>query len=340
MRESQTGIPLQVEPGGTNAFDFVTLSQESWRHLKRGLISRPQEIPGLSGLLDRSIKNVFSKYIDSARPPPVVVWSLLTDEPLESNECHFDYRRPEGITEEDELNYYIGIHQLNDWGTDLAARYWISHSSKHSIVRKTGEIYSDICINNGQKIFYKHAYEIMEQVKASAGEHGQNIEDAIFKALFQHDFRDIDIVVLQAKIADCQTLNQLALHLGKSLPKINETRISRSLNMHEKDSDIKRLSKRTILSMLKYGNHSQPGIVEIIVMQPAAVLISGVITLSVFTDIFTRIAAGTLGGIVITGLPYGYVLFHETVHDYQTDCKFNGFIPLTLTSIGKHVINR
>lgn len=339
MSELQIGAEPYVESNKTNAFDFVTQSQESWRNLKRGIISRPQEIPSLSNVLDRTIKKVFSEYIVATRPPTLVAWSVLKDEPLEPMGRQFKRRRPEEITEPDEDNYYIGIHQLNEWGTDFAVRYWLSHSPKHSVLQKIGEIYVDISINSGHKIAYKQAYELMEQVQTSAKQRGQNFEDAVFKALFQHDFSDINMVVSQEKIADCQTINQLALHLGKSLPKNNTTQILRSLDTldtQKKDSELKRLSKRIILSMLIGGGQSQPGIVEIVAAQPTTT--GGIAASFAAPDILTGIAAGTLVG-AITSTPYGYVLLHETVHDYQTDREFIGFIPLTLTSIGKRSVN-
>lgn len=339
MSELQTEVLAATELSTTNHFGFVSQSQNSWRRLKRGIISRPQEIPSLSNALDTSIKKVFSTYINVNRPPTVVAWSVLRDEPLEPKGCQFDKRRPDGITEQDEEAYFTGIRQLNEWSTDFAAQYWLSHSPKHSLFQRIGKIYADISINSGQKIAYKQAYGLMEQVQLYAKKSGQNFEDAVFKALFQHDFSPVNMIISQSGIAECKTLDELALYLGKSLPKNNSTNILRSLYAQENESELIKLSKRTILSMLTGGWQSQPGIVEIVVAQPAAMFTAGAVGGATAIDVLTGIAAGTLGG-VISGTLWGYALIHETVHDYQTDKNFNGFIPLTLVSIGKRPVNQ
>lgn len=308
-----------------NQYDFIVQSQESWRTLSRDILSRPQELPFLSRILDTSIKSVFSEYIDENRAPTLLAWSVLVDEPRKPQYWQTP-RFPSEWNDETKVKYLCGIQQLNEWATDFTAQYWLSHLSKNQTLQAAAWTYALLQIE-AQKAGYPLAFSLMNGVQESVK--FQKFEDVIFQALFQHKFDNINTIIRYSGIDHCQTIDQLALSLGDRLPKNTITKKLLTLAHTKGEPLLKKLGKRILLSTMVGGVQRYPGVVEIILGQDVAkaAMLSGVIA-----PLNPLFGAEFALGFSTVFSPAWYALFHETVHDYQSDSRFNGLIPTKIQS--------
>lgn len=312
-------------------YSYILDSQSAWRKLRRGVISRPQEIPGISTVLDESIKIVFSSYLDQARPTSIVAWSVLKDEPLEPLWGRLSRRRPEAIAAQDERAYLFGITELNEWAVDFATKYWFTHASQTTLVQRLGAVYANICTGTGQKLMYGHTYRTMEQIGRTVEARYGYFDDAVFRALFLHDAHHLNRLVSEAYGSRLQSLDQLALHLGKQQKQKTFTTYAIDSEAKQSTVEIDGLFKRTLESFVMVGFQDHPGVIELIVAQQALVFGAyAVATTAVSGDILWGVTSGTIGGTLASSLMGGYALIHEAIHDYSRDRMFNGLIPLTL----------
>lgn len=310
--------------------DILRQSQQAWRDVSRGNISRPQEIPKIASFLDKSAKQVFGEYLDPGRPLPIVAWSVLRDEPrAKADRPKITCRYPAEIQTWREA-YLVGIRQLNEWGTDFAAQHWLS-SASNPILKSIGGIYAKTCIKVGQEIVYPDAYRLMERIRLSSGDF-RDFKTAVFAALFKHDFSSLNEFVAKSKIVEgCNTLDNLALYLGTTTLQKNDVQGLRNISSVFADRLSPSISKgRILFSLLSGGQWSQPGVIEIIVAQPVSMAAVGSFATAALTNPLFGAKIGIAGGL-LGGIPLCFNLIHETVHDYQTDEKFAGFVPVTIS---------
>lgn len=313
-----------------NFHNILRQSQQAWRNAPRGNISRPQEIPKIASFLDKSAKQVFGEYLDPGRPLPIVAWSVLRDEPrAKADRPKITCRYPAEIQTRREA-YLVGIRQLNEWGTDFAAQHWLS-SAANPILKSIGGIYAKTCIQVNQKTIYSEAYELMENIRLASG-NCSGFNTAVLTALFRHNFSLLNGFIAKSKIAEgCGTLDELALYLGKTALQKNDVRGWRNISSVFAD----RLSpgvlkERILFSLLSGGQWSQPGVIEIIVAQPVSIAAMGSFATTALTNPLFGAKIGIASGIM-SGAPLCFNLIHETVHEYQTDGKFAGFVPISIS---------
>lgn len=221
---------------------------------------------------------------------------------------------------------YLGITHFNEQATDIATRYWLSHASKYPLFHQLGEFYSNFCYTVSQRILYQNASRLMKRLRSEALSHQQSFDQALFLALFQHDFQEVNAIASSANIDGCQTVDQLALSLGKRLPMHHPSRLSGNLAIEENDSNLKKLSKRIMRTMVLGGYYDHPlGVINIVVSQPAAILIGGMATFAP-ADLLRGISSSVIGSAVASSI-LGYSLPHEAIHFYSSNSNYVGLIP-------------
>lgn len=306
-------------------FDYIEKSQESWKRLHRGRVSRPRELPMISHALDASMKHMFAEYIPQDRPVPIMVWSILRDEPLDQT-FSSKIRTPPEILREDEHAYTLGIYQINEWATDYATRYWFAHAGKHMLLRQMQAVYAEVSTLQS-RLNASRTYRFMDRVEYVAKERGRDFHHAVFSALFTHDFSHLDDCVREANIGGCHSVNELALFTGKKQGKTSLTKLFLSLHSESKNP-VKRGIKRTLVSIMTGGVHEEPGIIYIHLAPPIleSFFVGG---MGAGIDLFVGMGAGVVAGGLVGAL-LAYVGVHETIHEYSTGRRFKGLIPLTM----------
>ncbi len=315
-------------------FDFIRTGQKTWKEYKRGVLSRPQEIPQLAGAFDKQVKKTFPEYISKDHPTPIVSWSVLIDSPNNRDE-HFEshLRYPtEVVNDEDKKAYIKGISQINEWLTDQASLYMFSHLHRNSIFRKIDKAYALTVVEMGQRFVYSTAYKQMDEIKQYAISHVINFDEVALRAYFLHDFERLNSLISQAGIdnGEVKNLDQLAVFLGKKVSRNSFTEImNKHLSTKETDSSFNRTVKRLAASCLIGGMSSHPGVIEIVASEPLLLAAVSAFPAASVSMLLAHIATGALNGVIVKELTAGYALVHEGMHSYSFNDKYHGVIPVT-----------
>ena len=82
--------------------DYVKKNQKHWRKAKRGIGSRPIELPRIGNLINTRIQSTFAEYEVSDTTRPIFTFSVFTDNPkTPSSKFVHQERYPEEIAEEE-----------------------------------------------------------------------------------------------------------------------------------------------------------------------------------------------------------------------------------------------
>lgn len=315
-------------------FDFIRKGQGTWREYKRGILSRPQEIPQIASALDRQTKKTFPEYISKEHPIPVVAWSVLVDSPNNRDEHLESYLRypTEVVNDEDKKSYIKGISQINEWLTDHASLYMFSHLHSNSVFRKLDKAYALAVVEMGQRFVYSTAYKQMDEIKQYAMSQGINFDEVALRAYFLHDFKRLNSLISQVGIdsGNVKNLDQLAVFFGKKVSRNSFTEImNKHLSVKETDSSFNRTVKRLAVSCLVGGISSHPGVIEIVASEPLLLATVSAFPAASVSVLLSHIATGALNGVLIKELTAGYALVHEGMHSYSFNNKYHGVIPVT-----------
>ncbi len=298
--------------------ETILESQRTWREAKRGIISRPQELPVLSGWFDMQLKSVFSRYIDPNRVSAFLVWSVLADET--PNNYSYRERFPGGLAELDQEPFSLGMYLLNEWATNFATGVFLRELSSNGLYRTVVPGYFRAFRFLNGDFLYSPTTQYMRTIENKAQARGDDFTDALLVALFQHDSDKLDFLINKAELNECEDLNELALKIGRnSKGDHGDPSFLNRLVTTKSDNGSKiELHKRLIVSLLGGGKVSRPGIAEVILAAPVEL---GLLTkLLAYSNV---VSLASFAGLLSV---YGFVTIHELIHANSADQGHNGLM--------------
>lgn len=334
-------IRLTLSYKMTEKESYIGANQEFWRNAKRGILSRPLELPKVSELLHSRITKTFN--LEDAQKP-IVTFAMLWDDPKSpSSKFVHAERYPEEITEEDRPAFMSGISKITEYATNLAAREFFRTNTDFPIGRTFAELYGMTSDAMTYKILMGATYREMSRIEMIANNNGKDYKGAITQALFQHDFTQINELISDtSEFSGLEDINDLAIQLGKKkfkkIPSLGNSLDSR------KGKDSINWIKNCVVSALAAGLYRNPGVTEIsgasYALFPGITFLTAAIYLElnkvgIFSEyspeVVPLVAATiaesvTMPTVVVTGL-LPFVAVHESIHHYSSDENFMGMIP-------------
>ncbi len=153
--------------------DYVKANQKHFRNAKRGIVSRPYELPKLRDSLHERITKTFG--LEDAQKP-VVVWSGLFDNPkTPSSEFVYAERYPEDIKEEDRQNFAAGITRITEYATNFAAGEFLKRNLSLPLVKQAAKVYGMFSEALTYGLLYSGTYREMRRVRKSAQKRGEGL---------------------------------------------------------------------------------------------------------------------------------------------------------------------
>lgn len=309
----------------------ILTSQDHWRSHRRGIkiISQPVELPPVvTGWIDQGLKTFFQSYIEQDRPRMIISWSILTDDTPTS--LLYDQVLPKGLEglEGKEQAYYRGIHDLNEWATQLATRDYFNHLTKGAGIAtpllKVLEIIRNVPLFTSPSSV--KAGDLMKEVQNRSGSSPEQFRDSVYMALFRHRFEALNRLVKASDMFGCQDLHELAVLLGES--KTGRSYFKKFIDWQiSGDLPGKRMVERLKRSFFIAGNMTDDGVVGIYNGIFALPCIIVAINRILFDETpLDNLITNSLLYLSMTGVITPRTAIHETIHGYSTSKNFLGLI--------------
>lgn len=328
--------------------DYIARNQSFWRKAKRGIASRPLELGPISGFLHSRIVKTFG--LKDAEKP-ILTWSVIFDKPgTPSSEFVYAERYPDHIKEEDRQNWATGMVRLTEYATNYAAKEFFLKNADFPIARSISEVYGKIADYLTYHLLIGGTFARMGMVEEQAVLNGKDYKEALFKALFQHDFGQINELIADTRdYSDCSNIDDMAIQIGeKRFKKPDLGKWLDKLEVNEGNGRIKANVKNAAISVAAGGVYRNPGVTEISGAIPGLIYLEtlGFTLLEVYENILNNpkliplltssrldslLALATSEQIIESLAPialiYPFIAVHEYLHNYSSNKEFMGLIP-------------
>ncbi len=325
--ESQDSVSI-----GKEYFDLIRTSQQQWRERKRGILSRPVEVPILASVVDSNFKRIFPGYIDPDYPTPLLAVSALVDtQNPEGGTIRFHHEVPSEIPDDQREDYKRGIYSLNEWATNKVALHTLEHLMRFTPYRKLARFYGDF---HDQFQFYTYmpAYNVMEDIEDRNNKN--RFDDAVFRAYFQGDTEELERMVkgyFGNRWPAVHTLSEFATYLGKQQQVKNLNEIVTPVLMEQEESVLKATAKRVMVSALISGMSSQPGVIEVVTASDIGIVAGGLTMGAAYSPAMSVATGALAAGMNSFRTPF--MLAHEFAHEYSNGSSHSGLVPCRLVVV-------
>lgn len=333
------------------ALDHINANQTTWRQAKRGLISRPHELPQIGNLLHRRITRTFG--LDEAKKP-LLVWSVVYDNPQTPNsEYVYERRYPEGIEDTDKKDYVVGIERINEYATNYATKEFIRSNADFPVGKQAVTAYGAIADLLTYGVLLNGTYQVMRDLEIMANHQGLDYKTALLDGLFNHDFQSMNgIIQAASEYTGLHNLTELATEIGRRrFKKPDLGKWLGKLDTNKSDGPAKAAIKNCLISVAAGGVFRTPGVVEM----SAGMIPFAAATNFVASDLYVDynavvnmkqpglilnpeipiklaplVAESTLPMILVAGSLLPFIAIHESIHHYSGSQDYLGFIPVSL----------
>lgn len=334
-------------------WSYIEKAQQLWRVAPRGWLSRPIETHG-NGSLDSAIKRVFFPYIDSDRPPTLITVAGFFDEPQK-----FPYKvishYPQNLEREHHAYYDIGINLLNEWATNYATCYFfkqmVPEQISNLVLPLAFQTYAKIMSLGTQSYQVGSTLNAIRRAARKKEAPQVNFDEAIFSALFQHDFKKLDRLIFYSRkkilqktyskyyyemleknvYPSCQNTTDLAVLLGATLERRSVFgHLNRYLNAEDYQTSGQKLAQRIKESVLIGGMSQYHGISEVTGSSYVFLgLASAAFCQMLIPEqkISTSVLIGSIVGMGNAVVLVPFATIHEVIHDYSRSKDYLGLIP-------------
>jgi hypothetical protein len=320
----------------------IAENQKFWRKAKRGLFSRPLELPHTANIIHERIVKTFN--LDEDSPTPILTWSLLFDRAKTPSSTYtYKERFPEKVADEDKLDYSVGIARITEYATNRATRIFIEKNLDAPLLKELGTAYARITDLLTYEILLNGTYRRMAGVESTAEQNGKDFNHAIEEALFRHDFTPINELIKDTEeFSGWSDIEDLAIEIGKKkFKKPDLAKWLDKLEIEHNDNKIKAGVKSTVTSVAAGGVFRSPGITEVsggmigLVMGETCLFLAANLAddfiknptlLNSFSGLIAQdLALAVAPVIAITPA----IAIHELIHAHSSNEEFYGLIPAT-----------
>lgn len=332
--------------------DYISKNQEHFRNAKRGIFSRPIELPRTGRILHERIVRTFG--LEDAEEP-IFTWSVVFDNPkTPSSEYVYAERFPEEIAEEDKRNFSIGISRINEYATNFATKEFLKRNADLPVIKQVASVYGGISDLFTYGLLLNGTFSRMRDIEIMAGHNEKDYRQAILDGLFQHDFTQLnEIIAIGKDYTGYSDINGLAIEIGKKRYKKPDIgKWFDKLDVQDTDGHIKAAIKHGIISVAAMGVFRNPGVIESSgAMLPAIGVIAPLSTLVLaekalaeqnlgfaliehpelipqFLSDLAPVVGESMASTVIAALSlFPFVGIHEGIHHYSSNQEYMGYIP-------------
>lgn len=304
--------------------------------MQRGILSKPWELRSMAKAFDTAMKSVFSGYVDPNRPPAMIVWSGLRDDP--KSEYLYDdsgFDMPESVPKSESESYIKGTRSLNEWAINYATRFFYENISNHPLYRPLGYAYG-LIFDRLLSIQLGKTSALMHQVRQAADSQDQ-FREALFTGLFKHDQTLLNQLISKSGI-EAQNIVDLAILLGKQDSALNlYDQFEILAKMFRKEqSQFQRFISRIMTSIMYGGINNHPGIVEIIFLIPFAtgLTVVGLDSTAGYSNLEITLPR-FLQAFSLTVTASAFAIAHEAIHEYSRSDHYAGLIPIEVHQKGR-----
>lgn len=333
--------------------DYVQKNQAHWRKAKRGIFSRPLELPhSANALHDRMVKTFGLKDAQSS----ILTISLAFDNPSSASSAYVHQEAfPQGVKEKERHEWSIGIGRINEYVTNYAAREFIRLNTDLPVIQQIARAYGGVFDFLTYGLFFNGTYTRMRGIERMAKDQGKDYKGALLSALFQHDSNALnEIIAMTSKFTGYSNIDELAINIGRD--RFKKPDIGKWLdNLDTRREDKKRATslRNGVISVAGAGAFRNPGVIETsgalvpflagvdLVLNEIQAEAGGMGFINhpehaslllmaryLIPDYFVPLAAQTLeipAVVAISLLPF--VAIHEGIHHYSSSKDFMGLIP-------------
>jgi hypothetical protein len=244
--------------------DYIVQNQAFWDNARRGIFSRPMEIPALlSTALHNRIVETFE--LNQAQQP-TVVWSVVFDNPKSpSSKYVYERRFPEDVPKKEETNYAVGIDRINEYVTSYATREFIRRNTDAPVLRAVSKGYRFVSELATYGLLLSGTYRRMIDIEILAKAAGKDFKGALWEGLFNHNFDPINgIIADTTDFTGLSNLNELAIQIGRTrLKRLDIGKLVGKLETNRTDGALTKGAKNACLSIAAGGVFRTPGIIEL-----------------------------------------------------------------------------
>ena len=332
--------------------DYITKNQEHFRNARRGILSRPIELPQTRKVLHERVVKTFGLE-DTEKP--ILTWSVVFDNPeTPSSEYVYAERYPEEIAEEDRQNFSIGISRINEYATNFATKEFIRRNADLPFVKQIASVYGEISNLFTYGLLLGGTFSRMRDIEIMANHNKKDYKKAVLDGLFQHDLTGInELIAMTSDYTGYSDINGLAIEIGKKRQKKPDIgKWFDKLDAQSTDGRVKAAIKHGIISVAAMGVSRNPGVIELSgamlpaigVVAPVSTLIATEGTLAAhnlglvlinhpeliphFLSDLVPVAGSSMAATAIAALSLlPFVGIHESIHHYSSDQEYRGYIP-------------
>lgn len=311
-----------MREGGAPSFYEASLRNQQHLRESRGRFFHQPEFKRSARNFDRRFKEVFSRYIDPNFPPQIPIFAFSADKYIGKFPYEHTAAFPDTVAPKNRDAYGIGIRLMNEWATNHATNYYLTHtgsSSSRYIFKRAYAKFGD-SMTYGE---FGETYKTMRQIAETAKKEGVDFDDAVFRGLFNHDFSQINQLIEHTSSVSASNIDEFATEIGT---KTLESR-------REAKRYARRYSRRRRLNDPK-GAYFAPGITVqelpsyinfIVSLGGTAALAYLYLPLGVFVGTYATLT----GNVIPYMLPY--FVTHEFTHAYSASERYVGFIRTDLS---------
>jgi hypothetical protein len=281
----------------------------------------------LSNSFELEIKRIFPD-IPSDHPAVMITAGIFVDGLFHPRQFGFLLKPPDYLAQNPKRleQYKHGIIGLTEWATNRATTSFIRASLPKRLAYPSSVL--ALMLDNvlvGRPAAPK-AYKAMGFVEETAKINGLDFDEAVFEAVFGHDFDELNHLVAQTPNLRARGIDELAEEIG------GERMLSKVLGggkLGFVPEKVRRKMKLALLSLTAGGMFTQPGIAEILptmgVFMNAYAITNLIKTAS---NLESAIGSSAFLGLINFYLYYSIV--HETMHAYSASADYLGFTPIEL----------
>ncbi len=306
------------------AYEAILGNQQLWTETHPGF-KYGHELKALSGKIEKSLKRVFSGYIDPGYPQIAINFTFGYHPKAYTDEYTYTpFRFPKHMSQADQSDYKTGMFELNEWATAYATSYYWKAKEKGTITKPLIKGYRSFNHSFIDKGSAPRATKTMEEVAKIA--RLNTFEHATFRALFNHDTSALDYLISNTESVQSNSLEELAIEIvRRPKKKLADVVMGYGSQSKESDSRIKSVAKHAAMSAASQGWQATPGIVEVnLAMGMTGPTLGGSISAT------GNIGAAGLFGTALTSFSYPSTTIHEAIHGYSLSETHHGIMPISL----------
>lgn len=334
--------------------DYIQRNKEHWRNAKRGIGSRPFELPRTESMFHNAMQRTFREYGLNGTIKPIFTFAVASDNPKTASSAYAHKERfLVEVAKEDRQDFLIGMIRINEYATNYAAREFLIQNLNLPGLREAAKVYAGLSNLSTYGILLRGTFTRMRELEIMANHNNMDYKHALLTALFQHDSTELNaIIALGSEYTGYSNINELAIEIGrKRYKKPDFGKWFDKLDASRSDGKIKTKIKNGVLSTAALGVFRNPGIIEIHgAIIPASPIIAGVGTFAlveslvlaeyninalmhpehimlILEQISSEIPkpAAAIAGVALLVAPF--VIAHEAIHHYSADEHHMGLTP-------------